>query len=103
MLRSRRRTGRHDGRLSAGAHGNRHSRIGKTRGFPSRFPGRHHTRFDAGDRVRIGDSVDFVKEQASRYETFHLKMQAEGSDLVIENGTVKGVQAKTPEGVLEVR
>ena len=49
------------------------------------------------------DFLDFVKEQASRYETFHLKMQAEVSDLVIENGTVKGVQAKTPEGVLEVR
>ena len=49
------------------------------------------------------DFLDFVKEQASRYETFRLKMQAEVSDLVIENGTVKGVQAKTPEGVLEVR
>ena len=49
------------------------------------------------------DFLDFVKEQASRYETFHLKMQAEVSDLVIENGAVKGVQAKTPEGVLEVR
>ena len=49
------------------------------------------------------DFLDFVKEQASRYETFHLKMQAEVSDLLIENGTVTGVQAKTPEGVLEVR
>jgi len=49
------------------------------------------------------DFLDFVKEQASRYETFQLKMQAEVSDLVIEDGTVKGVRAKTPEGVLEVR
>jgi 2-polyprenyl-6-methoxyphenol hydroxylase-like FAD-dependent oxidoreductase len=49
------------------------------------------------------DFLDFVKEQASRYETFHLNMQAEVCDLVFEDGTVKGVQAKTPQGMLEVR
>lgn len=49
------------------------------------------------------DFLDFVKEQASRYETFHLNMHAEVCDLIFENGTVKGVQAKTPEGLLEVR
>ena len=49
------------------------------------------------------DFLDFVKEQASRYRTFHLEMQAEVSDLIVEDGTVKGVRAKTPEGELEVR
>jgi 2-polyprenyl-6-methoxyphenol hydroxylase-like FAD-dependent oxidoreductase len=47
--------------------------------------------------------LDFVKEHASRYQTFHLKMQAEVSELIIEDGMVKGVRAKTPEGALEVR
>ena len=149
MLRSRRRTGRHDGRLSAGAHGNRHSVLEKHRDFLRDFRGdtihastleimyelgilneflkRPHqevrelatqvgsetvviadlrhlpTRCKFVGLMPQWDFLDFVKEQASRYETFHLKMQAEVSDLVIENGTVKGVQAKTPEGVLEVR
>ena len=49
------------------------------------------------------DFLDFVKEQAARYETFHLNMQAEVCDLIFENGTVIGVQAKTPEGILEIR
>jgi len=49
------------------------------------------------------DFLDFVKEQAARYATFHLNMQAEVCDLIFEDGMVKGVQAKTPEGVLEVR
>jgi 2-polyprenyl-6-methoxyphenol hydroxylase-like FAD-dependent oxidoreductase len=49
------------------------------------------------------DFLDFVKDQASRYETFHLQMDAEVCDLIFENGTVKGVQANTPEGLLEVR
>ena len=49
------------------------------------------------------DFLDFVKEQASRYKTFHLQMQADVTDLIFEDGTVKGVQAKTPEGLLEVR
>jgi len=49
------------------------------------------------------DFLDFVKEHASNYETFHLNLQAEVCDLLIENGTVKGIQAKTPQGMLEVR
>jgi 2-polyprenyl-6-methoxyphenol hydroxylase-like FAD-dependent oxidoreductase len=49
------------------------------------------------------DFLDFVKEQASRYETFHLKMQAEVFDLIIKDDTVQGALAKTAGGVLEVR
>lgn len=49
------------------------------------------------------DFLNFVKEQAQRYSTFHLKMHAEVTDLLEENGTVSGVRAKTPDGLLEIR
>lgn|ERR1700676_1310829 len=49
------------------------------------------------------DFLDFLKEQASRYSTFQLKMPAEVVDLLEENGVVTGVRAKTPVGMLEVR
>jgi 2-polyprenyl-6-methoxyphenol hydroxylase-like FAD-dependent oxidoreductase len=49
------------------------------------------------------DFLDFIKEQASRYPTFHLCMNAEVTDLLEEKGTVAGLRAKTPGGSLEVR
>jgi 2-polyprenyl-6-methoxyphenol hydroxylase-like FAD-dependent oxidoreductase len=49
------------------------------------------------------DFLDFVKQHASRYSTFHLRMQAEVTDVVEENGAVVGVRAQTPDGALEVR
>src|SRR5215471_13904428 len=49
------------------------------------------------------DFLDFVKQHAERYPGFHLKMQAEVTDLIGENGTVVGVRAKTPSGPIEVR
>jgi 2-polyprenyl-6-methoxyphenol hydroxylase-like FAD-dependent oxidoreductase len=49
------------------------------------------------------DFLDFIKEHASRYPTFHLKMQAEVVDLLSEDGAVTGVHAKVPDGSLEVR
>jgi 2-polyprenyl-6-methoxyphenol hydroxylase-like FAD-dependent oxidoreductase len=49
------------------------------------------------------DFLDFMKEQARRYSTFQLKMQAEVVELLEENGIVTGVRAKTPAGFLEVR
>jgi 2-polyprenyl-6-methoxyphenol hydroxylase-like FAD-dependent oxidoreductase len=49
------------------------------------------------------DFLDFLKEQASRYSTFQLKMPAEVVDLLEENGVATGVRAKTPVGMLEVR
>src|ERR1700693_3630232 len=36
------------------------------------------------------DFLDFIKEQARRYSMFHLKMQAEVSDLIIEMGVGGG-------------
>lgn len=49
------------------------------------------------------DFLNFIAEQGKRYPGFHLQMQAEVTDLIRENGRVVGVQAKTPNGVLEVR
>src|SRR5487761_912166 len=49
------------------------------------------------------DFLNFIAEKAKRYPGFHLKMQAEVTDLIRENGRVAGVQVKTPDGMLEVR
>ena len=49
------------------------------------------------------DFLNFITEQARRYSTFHLQMQAEVTDLIEVSGTVAGVRAKTPNGVLEIR
>ncbi len=49
------------------------------------------------------DFLDFIVEQARRYPSFHLKMQAEVTDLIEEGGRVVGVRARNPEGMLEVR
>jgi len=49
------------------------------------------------------DFLDFIKEQASRYPTFHLRMNAEVTDLLEEKGSVVGLRAKTSDGSLEIR
>jgi 2-polyprenyl-6-methoxyphenol hydroxylase-like FAD-dependent oxidoreductase len=49
------------------------------------------------------DFLDFIKEHASRYPTFHLKTQAEVVDLLSEDGAVTGVRSKVADGSLEVR
>ena len=49
------------------------------------------------------DFLDFLKEQAGRYPTFHLKMEAEVTDLLEDNGIVRGVRVKTANGELEIR
>ena len=49
------------------------------------------------------DFLDFITDQARRYSTFHLKMQAEVTDLIKENDAVAGVHANTPQGPLEIR
>ncbi len=49
------------------------------------------------------DFLDFIKDQAEQYPRFHLKMEAEATDLVEENGVVAGIRAKTPTGTPEVR
>ncbi len=47
--------------------------------------------------------LNFLGDQARRYDTFDLRMQARAEGLLVENGRVAGVRAQTPEGPLEVR
>jgi 2-polyprenyl-6-methoxyphenol hydroxylase-like FAD-dependent oxidoreductase len=49
------------------------------------------------------DFLDFITRQARRYPNFDLKMQAEVTDLIEENGRVAGVRAITPDGPLDLR
>ena len=49
------------------------------------------------------DFLNFIAEHASRYPTFHLKMQTDVTGLIEENGQVVGVHTTTPDGPLEVR
>ncbi|MGB6949657.1 MAG: FAD-dependent oxidoreductase [Methyloceanibacter sp.] len=48
------------------------------------------------------DFLDFLAEQAKRYPSFSLKMQAEVTGLLKDGDRVTGLRAKTPEGSLEV-
>jgi 2-polyprenyl-6-methoxyphenol hydroxylase-like FAD-dependent oxidoreductase len=49
------------------------------------------------------DFLNFITEKANLYPQFHLRMEAEVTDLLIEDGRVAGVRARTPQGPLEVR
>lgn len=49
------------------------------------------------------DFLDFISVHAHRYPGFHLRMETEVTDLIIENDCVRGVHARTPDGDLEVR
>jgi 2-polyprenyl-6-methoxyphenol hydroxylase-like FAD-dependent oxidoreductase len=48
------------------------------------------------------DFLNFFAEKAKAYPQFHLRMGADVTDLILENGRVSGVRATTPTGVLEV-
>jgi 2-polyprenyl-6-methoxyphenol hydroxylase-like FAD-dependent oxidoreductase len=49
------------------------------------------------------DFLDFLADQAHRYPSFHLRMQARVTDLIMDHGRVLGLYAETPEGPLEIR
>jgi 2-polyprenyl-6-methoxyphenol hydroxylase-like FAD-dependent oxidoreductase len=49
------------------------------------------------------DFLNFMVEQAKRYQTFTLKMEAEVIDLIEAGNSIVGVRCKTPAGELEVR
>jgi len=49
------------------------------------------------------DFLNFLTKHASRYPTFTLRMQAEVTGLIEEDGRVVGLKATTPDGLLEVR
>jgi 2-polyprenyl-6-methoxyphenol hydroxylase-like FAD-dependent oxidoreductase len=48
------------------------------------------------------DFLDFMASRARRIRSFHLRVQAEVTDLVEEGGRITGVQVKTPEGPLTI-
>ncbi len=49
------------------------------------------------------DFLDFLADHARQYPTFKLIMQAEVLDVITEGGRIAGVEARTPDGDLEVR
>ena len=49
------------------------------------------------------DFLDFLADQARQYPTFKLITLAEVVDVMSEGGRIVGVQARTPDGDLEVR
>jgi 2-polyprenyl-6-methoxyphenol hydroxylase-like FAD-dependent oxidoreductase len=48
------------------------------------------------------DFLDFFAEEASRFSSFRLLMNTEASDLLVEDGLVTGVRAKSPQGPLAI-
>jgi 2-polyprenyl-6-methoxyphenol hydroxylase-like FAD-dependent oxidoreductase len=49
------------------------------------------------------DFLNFFAEGAKRYPSFHLLMNTEATDLLVEDGLVTGVRAKSPQGQLAIR
>src|ERR1700722_1838686 len=49
------------------------------------------------------DFLNFIAEKAKDYPQFRLRMEAEATGLIFENGRVAGVSVKIPEGLIEVR
>jgi len=49
------------------------------------------------------DFLNFLAKHAARYPTFKLRMQAEVTGLIEDDGRVVGLRATTPDGPLEVR
>ena len=49
------------------------------------------------------DFLNFLAEQGHRYPAFHLRMQAEVTGLIEEDGQIVGIRGSTPTGPIEVR
>jgi 2-polyprenyl-6-methoxyphenol hydroxylase-like FAD-dependent oxidoreductase len=49
------------------------------------------------------DFLNFLARQGTRYRTFDLRMNAEATDLVEEDGRIVGLRATTPDGTLTIR
>ncbi len=49
------------------------------------------------------DFLNFLAAKGKKYPGFDLRMRAEATDLIEENGRVTGLRAKTDEGELEIR
>ena len=49
------------------------------------------------------DFLNFLAAHATRYPNFRLRMEADVTELIEEEGSVAGLRARTPAGVLNVR
>ena len=49
------------------------------------------------------DFLNFLADHARRYPRFDLRMQTEATDLILDDGRVVGIRAKTPDGEIEIR
>jgi 2-polyprenyl-6-methoxyphenol hydroxylase-like FAD-dependent oxidoreductase len=49
------------------------------------------------------DFLDFISGQAKRFPNFQLRMRHEAVGLIREAGRIAGIQARTPEGSLQIR
>ncbi|MFN3658902.1 MAG: FAD-dependent oxidoreductase [Pseudolabrys sp.] len=49
------------------------------------------------------DFLDFLADQGRRYPVFDLRMRAQATALIEEDGRVAGLRATTPEGEIEIR
>ncbi len=49
------------------------------------------------------DFLNFFAEEAKRYPSFRLFLSTEATDLLVEDGLVTGVRAKSAQGQLEIR
>ncbi len=48
------------------------------------------------------DFLNFLADKAKQFPSFTLRMQNEATDLINDNGRIRGVVAKTPEGTAEI-
>jgi 2-polyprenyl-6-methoxyphenol hydroxylase-like FAD-dependent oxidoreductase len=48
------------------------------------------------------DFLNFLADHGKRYRGFDLRMRAEATDLIEENGRITGLRAKTPDGELTI-
>jgi len=65
--------------------------------------GRLKTRYPYITFMPQWDFLDYVTGEAKRYPNFRLEMEAEAKELILEDGTVRGVRYETPDGPREAR
>ncbi len=65
--------------------------------------GRLKTRYPYITFMPQWDFLDYVTGEAGRYPNFHLQTNAEAKELILEDGTVRGVRYETSEDPREAR
>ena len=65
--------------------------------------GRLKTRYPFVTFMPQWDFLDYVTQEARRYPSFRLQMEAEAKSLILEDGVVRGVRYETPDGPREAQ